>query len=148
MVSADGDFLFTAGGSDFTVNKWKINKQYMENLGNDDAGLQPYIDLIEGGEKGEFFQEIKQYFYYAQIRSQGEDTTSAKKITGRVVLSQIPFLIRAIDFYASNYEIENLVREIKMQLGGDEAEKKKKASGKELDIDFESFIKGIRKHSN
>jgi WD40 repeat protein len=65
-VSYDGNHLFTAGSNDFTVNQWSIHGEFLrsDRMPREDA----YISLIEGGAEGEFFQEIKQYFYYAQVR--------------------------------------------------------------------------------
>jgi hypothetical protein len=48
------------------VNQWSIHGEFLrsDRMPREDA----YISLIEGGAEGEFFQEIKQYFYYAQVR--------------------------------------------------------------------------------
>ncbi len=32
------------------------------------ADLEPFYTLIEGGREGEFFAELEQFFYYAQMR--------------------------------------------------------------------------------
>ena len=37
-----------------------------EKLGGED--LDPFFDLMTGGRDGEFFREMEDYFYYAQIR--------------------------------------------------------------------------------
>lgn len=121
-VSSDGRYLFTAGGTDCTVNQWAINGHYLEKASqiSSDENIKPFIEQIEGGSQGEFFQEIKHMFYYAQIRSQGEITTKERKITGEVALDQIPNLMRSIGFYASNWEIYNIVNELKMIVGDDD----------------------------
>ncbi len=36
--------------------------------------LQPFYAMLDGGRDGEFFNELEEYFYYAQIRRQGEIT--------------------------------------------------------------------------
>ena len=35
-------------------------------LGGED--LEPFYAMLEGGRGGEFFAELEEYFYYAQIR--------------------------------------------------------------------------------
>ena len=32
------------------------------------SGMEPFYSLIDGGREGEFFSELEQHFYYAQIR--------------------------------------------------------------------------------
>ena len=88
--SFDGKYVFTAGGSDCAVNMWSINTEYAipncttsglwikclpyraleaaSLLGGED--LQPFYAMLDGGRDGEFFNELEEYFYYAQIRRQ------------------------------------------------------------------------------
>jgi WD40 repeat protein len=160
VTSPDGKYLFTAGGSDCTVNQWKINSDCLtERKRNSESNLSPFIDQIEGGAEGEFFQEIKHMFYYAQIRSQGEVTTKERKITGEVPLEQIPNLMRAIGFYASNWQIYNIINELKLIMGESGPEnssttpRRGSVSGNmnavsgmlqkmdEIFIDFDTFVK-------
>ena len=30
--------------------------------------LEPFYSMLDGGREGEFFSELEEYFYYAQIR--------------------------------------------------------------------------------
>ena len=69
MSSFDGKYLITSGGSDRAVNVWAVNTSALEasiTLGGE--GLDPYLNLLEGGRKGQFFQDLLDYFYYAQLR--------------------------------------------------------------------------------
>lgn len=153
VVSSDGKYLFTAGGIDHTVNFWSIKGEYLREQATkrleiedgivDVNNTEPYVRLIEGGRHGKFFSEIKQFFYYAQIRSQGEVTTSERKITGRVPLNQIPDVVRALGFYASHYEIQNLLTEMKLALGYDP---NLTTELKDITVDFDTFVKLFVNH--
>lgn len=137
--SPDGKYLFTAGGTDFCVNQWRIKGEFLDQEAKkyeNGDDVDTFISLIEGGKEGEFFDEIKQYFYYAQIRSQGEVTTNERKISGEVPLHQIPFIIRALGFYATEYEVNNLMTELKTLLGFE----RNSHTDHEL-VDFDTFIK-------
>merc|ERR1712196_661791 len=66
-----------------------------------------------GGEDGEFFADMKDYFYYSQIRSQGEDTTKARTLDGTLPAEEIPHLMCALGYFPTQLEIENMITEIK-----------------------------------
>ncbi|KAG2373739.1 hypothetical protein C9374_011828 [Naegleria lovaniensis] len=152
VVSPDGKYLFTAGGSDCIVNQWEINGNPLFKNKEIDEGIEPYVSLIEGGAQGEFFQEVQQYFYYAQIRSQGEITTSERKITGSVPINQVPDLVRSLGFYATQWEIQNMINELRVIKGvADPSETNSSVDKKrsslpskkepEIFIDFNTFVK-------
>lgn len=71
------------------------------------------MNLLEGGKKGQTYQDMQFFFYYAQIKSQDEDTTEHRNLTGKVPLNQIPYLMRAMGHYPTEQEIQNMVDEIK-----------------------------------
>ena len=72
-------------------------------LGGED--LEPFYGLLCGGKEGELIREIENFFYYAQIRSQGEDTMEFRDASDFVDLEQIPFLMRALGFYPTEQEV-------------------------------------------
>ncbi|XP_063000378.1 cilia- and flagella-associated protein 251 [Elgaria multicarinata webbii] len=112
--SYDGRHLFTAGGGDFTVMKWDINVDALEAsvfLGGEE--LTPFYNLLEGGRAGEFFRELEDYFYYAQLCHQGIDTMEPRKVSTHIPLEQAPFVMRAMGFYPSEEQIENMLNEVK-----------------------------------
>ena len=133
VVSFDGRYIITAGSEDYCVNVWSAHPaslEKMRRLGGE--GVEPFNAMIEGGKDGEFYQEIIDYFYYAQIKAQGEDTTAPRKITGFVPMEQVPDLLRALGVYPSQWDIEDILNEI--QAMGDSANPK-------TSINFEEFIK-------
>lgn len=117
----DGRFLLTAGGDDMCVSVWAVDTRPLEALvasSTSPSGdvIEPYVALLEGGRDGDFFQEICDFFTYAQLRSQGEGATSPRRAGGTVPLSELPNLMRALGFYPTEAEVENLVNEVKYSL--------------------------------
>ncbi|ETL81296.1 hypothetical protein L917_18373 [Phytophthora nicotianae] len=135
-VTFDGSHLLTAGGDDLVVNMWEIhphqldlleargtprNPEVLESednavkneLDEDDVALAPYLALLEGGRDGSFYHEIVDYFYLAQLRVQGEDSTSAREITAQIPLREIPNVMRALGFYPTDEEIQHMVSEVR-----------------------------------
>lgn len=68
VISPDGKFMFTAGGEDCTMNQWLIQGDILIQEAEKNNTIESFVDLIEGGREGDFFSEIMQFFYYAQIR--------------------------------------------------------------------------------
>ena len=57
--------------------------------------------------------DIVDYFYYCQLRTQGEDSMEDRAITGRIPLSEIPSLVRAVGYYPSEEEVTNMINEVR-----------------------------------
>ena len=112
-VSSDGKYLFTCGGSDLCVNMWSIDISPIDNaimMGGE--GIEPFINLIQGGRDGQTFKDMKDFFYYAMIKSKTEDTTKTRKLDGKVPIDQLGNLMRAMGHYPTNKEIENMKNEV------------------------------------
>jgi len=80
-VAKSGEFIFTTGGTDLTINGWKYNATpLLEALQNGGKGNDPFLSLLEGGREGLMYQEMVNFFYYAQIKSKDENTTKVRII--------------------------------------------------------------------
>lgn len=113
-VSGDHKFLFTTGGLDLCANMWFIAEEAIERqiaLGG--SGEEPFQNMIEGGKLGKAYKDMKDFFYYSQIRSKKENTTKARKLEGTVPLEEIGYLMRAMGYYPSQQEIDNMMNEVK-----------------------------------
>ena len=99
-ATSDGKYLFTCGGEDLAVNMWSIDVSPIDQaiaLGGE--GIEPFINLIEGGRDGQTYQDMKDFFYYSMIRSKDENTTKARRLNGTVPLDELPNLMRAMGYY-------------------------------------------------
>lgn len=119
-VDYQGQYAFTCGGSDLTVNQWLIDPQPVASasvMGG--AGIEPFVKLLDGGEDGDFFSDMQDYFYYSQIRSQDEDTTRARLLDGTIPVEEIPHLMCALGYFPTQLEIQNMQNEVKYSKFGD-----------------------------
>lgn len=141
-VSFDGQYVFTAGGADQAMLQWKIDgskiipaethrfldhyawqkskkrrsqgalSRHPSLTSVDSVPLDHLIAIIEGGHGGELMKEVVDYFYYAQIRAQGEETTAKRELLGAIPFSQLPNLLRALGYYPSELELGHLTYEV------------------------------------
>ena len=65
-VSGDGNNFFTCGGKDKTINIWTINKGAIsDKFANEYEDNDPFLNLLEGGTKGQTYKDMQFFFYYA-----------------------------------------------------------------------------------
>ncbi|KAG5886311.1 hypothetical protein JTB14_003464 [Gonioctena quinquepunctata] len=134
VLSYNGKYIFTFGTNDHCVFQWTINLksvEVMKVLGGKE--LEPFYCLIEGGYSGWLFQEIKDLFYYMQILQQ-ENIDLPRRVSDTISISEIPDLFRTIGFYPSEFELENILIEVRYR-NMDERQKINE------DINFIDFVK-------
>lgn len=112
-VSYDGKYIFSAGGSDLTVNMWCFEEEVVLQQYSAAGQMQAFYELLEDGPYGELHQNIIDYFYYCQLRHGGEDTMDTRQLTGTIPLEEIPALVRAIGFYPSEEEVTQMMNEVR-----------------------------------
>lgn len=116
LCDADKARLITAGQEDLNVQIWRVDVPQLEknrifNM-EDQEPLKMYPELLEGGESGEFYRDLKNFFYYSQIRRKEENATKAHKLDGKIPLKEIQNLIIALGFYPTLQEIKNIQHEV------------------------------------
>ena len=137
-ISYDGKFMFTAGGADLSANMWSIDIGGPV-IGPHPDSIEPFIDMLEGGAGGDLHNDLVDYFYYCQLRTQGEDAMESRSIKGRIPLDELPNMMRAIGFYPTEEEIGNMVNEVRYRHFMIDGEV-------ETDIGLEDFIRLYLNH--
>ena len=115
-IDSHGRRLLTAGQDDLNVNVWAVHIDKLEKnaIFNtiEQAPLKLYPQLLEGGERGAFYMDLKNFFYYSQIRRKEEHATKAHNLDGKVPLQEVQNLIIALGFYPTLRQIRNIYDEV------------------------------------
>lgn len=126
-------FLFSVGGK--VCRMWEVKAEALQataTLGG--AGLEPFYQLLEGGKEGPIAQQMEEFFYYSQMRNQSVATTEHRKVGRAVPLEEVPNIMRALGFYPTELQVQDMVNEIKFSQYVD--------TGKTIsEIDLETLIK-------
>ena len=112
--SYDGKYLITSGTTDMAINLWNVNTDAIdEAVEKSGTGQDAFNKMVDGGVDGDFYQDMVDYFYYSQLRAQGEMSTSKRSTNGQVPLTEIPNLMRSLGYYPTEKDIENMTTEVK-----------------------------------
>ncbi len=110
--TTDGKNIFTCGGSDLSINWWQFDVENLEQSFMRDREDQNEEDLypnfLEGGHEGQTYKDLKDFFYYAQIRAKGENITEARTLNTKVPYNSISEMMRALGYYPTEKEIQNM----------------------------------------
>ncbi|WIA32991.1 hypothetical protein OEZ86_006150 [Tetradesmus obliquus] len=116
-LSFDGRKLVTLGEQGI-LNVWDVNtaalgpppsRQASFGSSSAAAAASKWAHLV--GEPA-LLEELRDYFCYAQLLAQPQDTAGAYDITGRVPVSLLPDLMRAAGYYPSNADIDSLMAHV------------------------------------
>ncbi|CAH0604428.1 unnamed protein product [Chrysodeixis includens] len=130
--------LFTIGARDTTMCQWVANYRAVETAAKRGGEeLDPYYCLIDSGRPGWLFQEIRDLFYYIQILCQGTFSPARRQVKDYIPIESLPDLMRALGFFPSEYEVENLLVEAKYKVYN---------RTPVTDIGFEDFVKLYLNH--
>lgn len=130
VSSHDGTTLFSVGGA--SVHMWGVNANVLSaSCALKGEGGVPFINMLEGGNDGQMMEDIRNYFYYAQIRHQGENSMEKRTVSHTMPLTEVPNVMRALGFYPSENEVLDMINEVKF---GEYVETKKYVTTVDLDV--------------
>lgn len=99
-------------------------------MGGEDE--KPFIKLIEGGEQGQTYGDMQDFFYYSMIRSKDENTTKTRVLDKTVPLNELPNLMRAMGYYPTEQEVSNMMDEVRFSNYSDQGEARESVTMKDF----------------
>ncbi|XP_053692019.1 cilia- and flagella-associated protein 251-like [Sabethes cyaneus] len=109
-------YVFCYGDGDHGVSIWRINTSpVLENLKHCGSGLDPYCTLLPGGKTGCYVKEMLSLFFYNQISPKHTEEDTEISIRDAMDRRDVPNYMRSIGFYMTQFEEENLMKEIEQQ---------------------------------
>eukprot|EP00158_Paraphelidium_tribonemae_P009007 Partr_v1_DN28748_c5_g1_i10_m62002 putative WD repeat domain 66 len=111
-----GNQLVAAGESG-VISIWNIDMAVIhERVQNyDSPDVEPFFSLLPGGKTGKLYNLAENSFYYAQLKSQGENTLDKRVSANAVEGDMVPKLMRTLGYFASERELANMTMEIDMR---------------------------------
>ncbi|EFJ51972.1 hypothetical protein VOLCADRAFT_103176 [Volvox carteri f. nagariensis] len=116
-ISYDGRKLLTVG-ADGTLASWDINTSPLERSAAAVASEGDEARWSEVLGDPELLREMRDYFVYAQIKTQGEESLQPRAVPGLVPVEIVPDLLRAAGFYPSEADIDHLTNHIQYMAHG------------------------------
>ncbi|KAJ3049757.1 hypothetical protein HK102_012421, partial [Quaeritorhiza haematococci] len=122
--TANGDDVVGNGNGNARAQDEKVERAGGKRGGERGGGkssLVPFLRMLPGidtlavaaEDVAGVYKDLEDYFYYAQLKSQGEDTTARRQITDRVSLDQVPNIMQAMGFFPTEEGINDMINEIK-----------------------------------
>lgn len=82
---------------------------------------------------------MKDFFYYAMIKAQTEDTTKTRKLNQHVPVEQLPNLMRAMGYYPTDHEVKCMIDEVRQSQMSNEGLATR-------DVNLDTFVKLFVNH--
>ncbi|VDD74900.1 unnamed protein product [Mesocestoides corti] len=135
-VSPNKRFVFTTGGSDNSMIMWKADPGALVAQTRLYADpMQPFLDMLSPDQ----VNDMKDYFYLSMLRVQGLTSMETRLTSYTVPITELPYLMRALGLHISDFDIENMLNEIKYSSFA--------STGHYVtDIDFDTFVKLMLNH--
>ncbi|XP_050431893.1 cilia- and flagella-associated protein 251-like isoform X2 [Adelges cooleyi] len=111
-VCPRSNYLFTISENSSSGLMWSVNSNYLRKLERfGGAGLTAYSPLLEGGINGPEMTRLKENFYCVQLVTSSKPEVDTV-LTEFIDVCDVSLLMRAMGFYPSESEVENMTHEM------------------------------------
>ena len=108
LLSVTGKYCFTMNKEDESFQQWDIDPLVLEDYELDGgSNSEAFFSLIPDKKDSKLFKDMKDYFCYVQIEK------GATSLSNKIPLEDVATVCRALGFYPTEKEIEDMMNEIK-----------------------------------
>ena len=108
FLSPTGKYCFTMNKEDECFQQWDIDPLVLEDFSLEGGtGSEAFFSLLPDKKESKLFKDMKDYFCYVQIEK------GATSLSNKIPLDDVPTVCRALGFYPTEREIEDMMNEIK-----------------------------------
>ncbi|XP_050094670.1 cilia- and flagella-associated protein 251-like [Anopheles aquasalis] len=108
-------YAVSYGEGDHAIALWKVNTSpVLDNLRHAGTGLDPFCALLPGGKSGCYVREMLSLFFYNQISPKNSDGDAELTLRDAMETKDVPNYMRSIGFHMSQYEEQNLCKEMEL----------------------------------
>lgn len=113
------------------ILSWKINDKALDQHRiQGGLGMAPFYNLLDEEE----FKLLQNVFYFCQLEAQGLETEGERDVTRSIPLSKVADAVRALGWFPSELQIEELLTEVKFS-------QFHKTQEQVTEVDLDEFIK-------
>ena len=106
LLAPTGKQAFTMSREDDSFQQWDINPLVLEDFVGE-VGGNPWLTLLPGGSESQVYKDLQDFFCYVQVER------GVTELRNKVPLEDVATLCRALGFFPTEKEIEDMVNETK-----------------------------------
>ena len=110
LLSSTGKYCFTFNKEDECFTQWHIDPLLLEDglAGDTKTQTEDFLSTVPGNINSKLYKDMKDLFCYVQIEK------GAKALSKTIPIEDIVTLCRALGFYPTEKETEDMMNEVKV----------------------------------
>ena len=109
LLSPAGNFCFTFNKEEESFTQWAVDPLVLEDQQDDNSGsVSDFLSALPDKKDSKLFSDMKDFFCYIQIEK------GATALSSKLPIEDIPALFRALGFYPTDKEIDDIINEVEI----------------------------------
>ena len=107
LLSPSGNFCFTFNKEEESFTQWSVDPLVLEDKQDDNScSVTDFLSALPDKKDSKLYSDMKDFFCYIQIEK------GATALSNKLPMEDIPALFRALGFYPTDKEIDDIINEV------------------------------------